>query len=54
MSSFFDRLADTLKVPLSGFGISGIDQISARISQNLKNPIGSASTARSNEQSVWF
>lgn len=44
MASIFDKLTETLKTPLSAFGVSGVDQISARISQNLKNPIGSPGT----------
>lgn len=40
------RLSSDLQTPLSGFGIEA-GQISAAISQNLKNPIGSAATMRS-------
>lgn len=47
MANFFDRLANTLKLPLSGFGINDPKQVSAAISQNLNNPIGGPSNAAS-------
>lgn len=44
MANLFDKLSSALQTPLSGFGISGVGQVSARIAANLKSPIGSAST----------
>lgn len=41
MASFFNKLEDKLAVPLSGFGMTNPQQVSASISRNLRNPIGS-------------
>lgn len=39
MANLFDKLTSSLVTPLSTFGVSGVDQVAARISQNLRNPV---------------
>lgn len=45
--NLFEHLSKQLTVPLSGFGISA-ENVSAQISRNLKNPVGST-LARTNQ-----
>lgn len=41
MSNFFENLSKTLTIPLAGFGDRTASQVSARIAQNLRSPLGS-------------